>query len=100
MSARHEAQLATAPADRRLAVGVVGEVHDEVDALERERGPLDPREQLRAALAVEHVDLRRARGGADRDLGRLAVAAGARRRGRLEAEAVERLEQVDLALDL
>ena len=53
-----------------------------------------------AALAVEHVDLRRARGGADRDLGRLAVAAHAGRHRRLEPEAVERLEQVDLGLHL
>ena len=88
------------PRTERLPVGMVGHVHHEVDALERQRGALDARHELRATIAVEHVDLRRARRRADRDLGRLAVAPHPRRRGRLEPEAVERLEEVDLALDL
>ena len=100
LAAGHEAQLAAGAAHRRLAVGMVGHAHHQVDALERERRPLDARHELSAPLAVEHVDLRRARGRADGDLRRLAVAPGARRHRRLEPEAVERLEEVDLALDL
>jgi hypothetical protein len=60
LASGHEAHLAARAADRALAVGVVGQAHREVDALERQRCPLDARDQLAAALAVEHVDLRRA----------------------------------------
>jgi hypothetical protein len=78
---------------------VVGEVHHEVDALmheQRARGALD---ELRAGVAVEHVDLRRARARAHGDLGPAAVPALADAAGRQHREIVERPEQVDLVLD-
>ena len=49
VAARGEAQLAARGAHGGLAVGVVGEAHHEVDALEREQRPHDARDQRRAA---------------------------------------------------
>ena len=81
--------------------GMVGEVHDEVDALERQRGALDPRDRARRGARG-----RARRRCAEREDGQTAISGGsavaahARRSGRLEAEPVEGLEEVDLALHL
>ena len=87
-------------AHRRLAVRVVGEVHDQVDALEREQRPNDARDQRgRARRDPARTPARRASSGTAAISARagLRLAHAARRQ---HAEAVERAEQVDLVLDL
>ena len=63
----------------RLAVRMVGEVHHEVDAVEREQRADDARDEAAARLAVEHVDLGGARARAHGDLGGARPSSRARR---------------------